>query len=42
MKSYETEVRSRWGNTDAFREHEHKTKNFTRDRADKIFEKYGR
>ena len=29
MKNYETEVRSRWGNTDAYREHEQKTKNYT-------------
>ena len=27
MKSYETEARGRWGNTDAYREHEQKTKN---------------
>ena len=29
MKSYETEARERWGNTDAYREHEGKTKNYT-------------
>ena len=29
MKSYETEARERWGNTDAYREHEQKTKNYT-------------
>ena len=34
MKSnnYENEVRSRWGNTDAFREHEQKTKNYTKEK----------
>ena len=32
MKNYETEVRSRWGNTDAYREHEQKTKNYTKDK----------
>ena len=32
MKNYETEARSRWGNTDAFREHEQKTKNYTKDK----------
>ena len=29
---YETEVRSRWSNTDAYREHEQKTKNYTKDK----------
>ena len=29
MKSYENEARSRWGNTDAYREHEQKTKDYT-------------
>ena len=32
MKSYETEVRSRWGATDAYREHERKTKNYTKEK----------
>ena len=32
MKNYETEVRSRWGNTDAYREHEQKTKNYTKEK----------
>ncbi|MBE6612230.1 MAG: hypothetical protein E7632_07040 [Ruminococcaceae bacterium] len=32
MKSHETEVRSRWGNTDAYREHEQKTKNYTKEK----------
>jgi len=31
MKNYETETRSRWGNTDAYREHEQKTKNYTKE-----------
>ena len=30
MKNYETEARTRWGNTDAYREHEQKTKNYTK------------
>ena len=29
---YETEVRSRWGNTDAYREHEQKTKHYTKEK----------
>ena len=28
----QTEVRERWGNTDAYREHEHKTKNYTKEK----------
>ena len=32
MKSYETEARSRWGNTDAYHEHEQKTKNYTKEK----------
>ena len=32
MKSYEVEVRERWGNTDAYREHEQKTKNYTKEK----------
>lgn len=28
MKNYKTEVRERWGNTDAYREHTEKTKNY--------------
>ena len=32
MKNYENEVRSRWGNTDAYREHEKKTKNYTKEK----------
>ena len=32
MKSYETEARSRWGDTSAYREHEQKTKNYTKEK----------
>ena len=32
MKSYEGEARSRWGNTDAYCEHEQKTKNYTKEK----------
>ena len=32
MTNYETETRSRWGNTDAYREHEQKTKNYTKEK----------
>ena len=32
MKSYETEARERWGNTEAYREHEQKTKNYTKEK----------
>ena len=31
-KNYETEARSRWGNTAAYREHEQKTKNYTKEK----------
>ena len=31
-KNYETEARERWGNTDAYREHEQKTKNYTKEK----------
>ena len=30
--SIETEARSRWGNTDPYREHEQKTKNYTKEK----------
>ena len=30
MKSYETEARERWGTTDAYREHERNTKNYSK------------
>ena len=32
MKNHENEARSRWGNTDAYREHEQKTKNYTKEK----------
>ena len=32
MKNYETEARSCWGTTDAYREHEQKTKNYTKEK----------
>ena len=32
MKNYETEARERWGNTAAYREHEEKTKNYTKEK----------
>ena len=32
MKSYDTEARSRWCNTAAYREHEQKTKNYTKEK----------
>ena len=31
-KSYANEARSRWGNTDTYREHEQKTKNYTKEK----------
>ena len=30
--NHSTEARSRWGNTDAYREHEQKTKNYTKEK----------
>ena len=32
MTNFETEARSRWGTTDAYREHEQKTKNYTKEK----------
>ena len=32
MKSYETEARERWGDTSAYREHEEKTKHYTKEK----------
>ena len=32
MNQYETEARSRWGDTDAYREHKDKTKNYTKEK----------
>ena len=32
MKNYETEARERYGNTEAYKEHEQKTKNYTKEK----------
>ena len=32
INDYESEARSHWGNTDAYREHEQKTKNYTKEK----------
>ena len=32
LNKYENEARSRWGNTDAYREYEQKTKNYTKEK----------
>ncbi len=32
MNNYSTEARNRWGDTDAYREHEQKTKNYTKEK----------
>ena len=32
MANHETEARLRWGNTNAYREHEQKTKNYTKEK----------
>ena len=32
INDYESEARSRWGNTDAYREHEQKTKGYTKEK----------
>ena len=32
MSDHKTEARSRWGNTDAYREHEEKTKSYTKEK----------
>ena len=32
MNDYKIEARSRWGNTDVYREHEQKTKNYTKEK----------
>ena len=32
MNDYKTEARSRWGNTDTYREHEQKTRNYTKEK----------
>ena len=38
MKSYENEARERYGNTAAYREHEQKTKNYTKEKWDEANE----
>lgn len=35
MKNYENEVRARYGNTDAYRGYEEKTKNYTKEKLTK-------
>ena len=32
INDYKIEARARWGNTDAYREHEQKTKNYTKEK----------
>ena len=32
INDYESDARERWGNTDAYREHEQKTKNYTKEK----------
>ena len=32
INDYESEARARWGNTDAYREHKQKTKNYTKEK----------
>ena len=34
INDYESETRARWGNTDAYHEHEQKTKNYTKEKWD--------
>ena len=36
MKNYETETRSRWGNTDAYREYKEKTKSYIEEKWDAV------
>ena len=36
MKDYKTEARERWGDTLAYREHEKKTKNYTKEKQKMI------
>ena len=38
MKNFENEARERWSNTDAYREHEKKTKNYTKEKWAEINE----
>ena len=36
MKNYESESRARWGKTAAYREHEQKTKNYTKEKWSEV------
>ena len=36
MENYSEEARSRWGTTDVYREHEQKTKNYTKEKRAEI------
>ena len=36
MRKYETEAHSRWGNIGAHREHDQKTKNYTKEKLGKV------
>ena len=38
MKKYEKEAFERWGDTDAYREHEKKTKNYTKEKWSEVTE----
>ena len=38
MKTYETEARERWGDTSAYREHEQKTKHYTKEKWTEVNE----
>ena len=42
MKNYETEARSRWSNTDTYREHDQKTKGYTKEKWTKAITVYCR
>ena len=36
MNNCKTEAHERWGNTDAYREHEQKTKNYTKENGRRL------
>ena len=38
MKTYETETRERWGETEAYKEHEKKTKGYTKEKSEEVNE----
>ncbi len=40
MKNYETEARSRWGDTAAYQEHEQITKNYKKEKWAEAIEAY--